>query len=38
MIYSLGDKQLNRDKLDFWVPPKADKIGDVRLKKYGFSK
>ena len=33
MIYSLGDKQLNRDNLDFWVAPNAAIIGDVTLKK-----
>ena len=33
MIYSLGDKQLNRDNLDFWVAPNAVVIGDVSLKK-----
>ena len=33
MIYSLGDKQLNRDNLDFWVAPNAAIIGDVKLKK-----
>ena len=33
MIYSLGDKQLNKDNLDFWVAPNAVVIGDVSLKK-----
>ena len=33
MIYSLGDKQLNNDNLDFWVAPNAVVIGDVSLKK-----
>ena len=33
MIYSLGDKQLNEDNLDFWVAPNAVVIGDVSLKK-----
>ena len=33
MIYSLGDKQLNKDNLDFWVAPNAAIIGDVTLKK-----
>ena len=33
MIYSLGDKQLNRDNLDFWVAPNAAIIGNVTLKK-----
>ena len=33
MIYALGDKQLNRDNLDFWVAPNAVVIGDVSLKK-----
>ena len=33
MIYSLGDKQLNKDSLDFWVAPNAVVIGDVSLKK-----
>ena len=33
MIYSLSDKQLNRDNLDFWVAPNAAIIGDVTLKK-----
>ena len=33
MIYSLGDKQLNKDNLDFWVAPNAMVIGDVSLKK-----
>ena len=33
MIYSLGDKQLNKDNLDFWVAPNAVVIGDVTLKK-----
>ena len=33
MIYSLGDKQLNRDNLDFWVAPNAVVIGDVSLRK-----
>ena len=33
MIYSLGDKQLSRDNLDFWVAPNAAIIGDVTLKK-----
>ena len=33
MIYSLGNKQLNRDNLDFWVAPNAAIIGDVTLKK-----
>ena len=33
MIYSLGDKQLNEDNLDFWVAPNAAVIGDVSLKK-----
>ena len=33
MIYSLGDKQLNKDNLDFWVAPSAVVIGDVSLKK-----
>ena len=33
MIYSLGDKQLNKDNLDFWVAPNAMIIGDVSLKK-----
>ena len=33
MIYSLSDKQLNRDNLDFWVAPNAAVIGDVTLKK-----
>ena len=33
MIYSLGDKQLNRNNLDFWVAPNAVVIGDVSLKK-----
>ena len=33
MIYSLGDKQLNKDNLDFWVAPNAVIIGDVSLKK-----
>ena len=33
MIYLLGDKQLNRDNLDFWVAPNAVVIGDVSLKK-----
>ena len=33
MIYSLGDKQLNRDNLDFWVAPNAVVIGDVSLEK-----
>ena len=33
MIYSLGDKQLNRDNLDFWVAPNAAIIGDVTIKK-----
>ena len=33
MIYSLSDKQLNRDNLDFWVAPNAVVIGDVTLKK-----
>ena len=33
MIYSLGDKQLNKDNLDFWVAPNAAIIGDVTLKR-----
>ena len=33
MIYSLGEKQLNKDNLDFWVAPNAVVIGDVSLKK-----
>ena len=33
MIYSLGDKQLNKDNLDFWVAPNSVIIGDVSLKK-----
>ena len=33
MIYSLGDKKLNKDNLDFWVAPNAAVIGDVSLKK-----
>ena len=33
MIYSLGDKQLNKDNLDFWVAPNAVIIGDVSLKR-----
>ena len=33
MIYSLGDKQLNKNNLDFWVAPNAVVIGDVSLKK-----
>jgi carbonic anhydrase/acetyltransferase-like protein (isoleucine patch superfamily) len=33
MIYSLGDKQLNKDNLDFWIAPNAVVIGDVSLKK-----
>ncbi len=33
MIYSLGDKILNRDNLDFWIAPNATIIGDVSLKK-----
>ena len=33
MIYSLGDKQLNKDNLDFWVAPNAVVIGDVSLRK-----
>ena len=33
MIYSLGDKQLSNDNLDFWVAPNAVVIGDVSLKK-----
>ena len=33
MIYTLGDKQLNKDNLDFWVAPNAVVIGDVSLKK-----
>ena len=33
MIYSLGDKKLNKDNLDFWVAPNAVVIGDVSLKK-----
>ncbi len=33
MIYSLGDKQLSKDNLDFWVAPNAAVIGDVSLKK-----
>ncbi len=33
MIYSLGDKRLNKDNLDFWVAPNAVIIGDVSLKK-----
>ena len=33
MIYSLGDKQLKKDNLDFWVAPNAVVIGDVSLKK-----
>ena len=33
MIYTLGDKQLNKDNLDFWVAPNAVIIGDVSLKK-----
>ena len=33
MIYSLGDKQLNKDNLDFWVAPNTVIIGDVTLKK-----
>ena len=33
MIYSLGDKQLNKDNLDFWVAPNAVVIGDVSLEK-----
>ena len=33
MIYSLGDKRLNKENLDFWVAPNAVVIGDVSLKK-----
>ena len=33
MIYSLGEKQLNKNNLDFWVAPNAVVIGDVSLKK-----
>ena len=33
MIYSLFDKQINKDNLDFWVAPNAVVIGDVSLKK-----
>ena len=33
MIYSLGNKRLNKDNLDFWVAPNAVIIGDVSLKK-----
>ena len=33
MIYSLGDKKLNKDNLDFWVAPNAVIIGDVALKR-----
>ena len=34
MIYSLGDKKLNRDNTDFWVAPSASVIGDITLKKH----
>ena len=33
MIYSLGDKKINRDNTDFWVAPSASVIGDITLKK-----
>ena len=33
MIYSLGDKKINRDNADFWVAPSASVIGDIILKK-----
>ena len=33
MIYSLGDKKINRDNADFWVAPSASVIGDITLKK-----
>ena len=33
MIYSLGEKKINRDNMDFWVAPNAAVIGSVTLKK-----
>ena len=33
MIYSLGEKKINRDNMDFWVAPNAAVIGSVILKK-----
>ena len=33
MIYSLGEKKINRDNVDFWVAPNAAVIGSVILKK-----
>ena len=33
MIYSLGDKKINRDNADFWVAPNAAVIGNITLKK-----
>ena len=33
MIYSVGEKQLNKNNLDFWIAPNAVVIGDVFLKK-----
>ena len=33
MIYSIGDKKINRDNGDFWVAPSASVIGDITLKK-----
>ena len=33
MIYSLGEKKINRDNIDFWVAPNAAVIGSVTLKK-----
>ena len=33
MIFSLGDKKINRDNTDFWVAPSASVIGDITLKK-----
>ena len=32
MIYSLGDKKLNRDNTDFWVAPSASVIGAITLQ------
>ena len=33
MIYSLGDKKINRDNVEFWVAPNAAVIGNITLKK-----
>ncbi len=33
MIYSLGEKKINTDSVDFWVAPNAAVIGDITFKK-----